>query len=670
MHRYVRLLDFSTFHTQGLKRTVGQGVVARFVTPSRLLAMITAVQENLTCFAASETMDSALTLPVLEALLLRPDPRSTESQDGPFYWPGPSDSSSPPRDERVPSRSRSRGRTFQRRPASLRGVSLESTPQRRSNSLSVRAELQDADPPMINKQLQALDLCGCVSSVFQAALDEFVQRHLTPAAPRSDKEHLAERRGRTRTRNFPLPDAVTEESGEESDVRASWSRPLARSSTYTPPARGVDPEHILQGPRAASMEWRSRSTSTSHPRLRRRSRSHSTTSQGQPKEWTPLALPSVERLGLNGVRAPTESLHKFILAFPRLTHLDLSGTLVTDNLLASLTATPLSLAALGLAECKLLSSRAITDLLVSPVCASLRQLSLRRTTDGPVLTRNDATQLFSASFFKSGDLEYLDLGGCGLDDTLLSLLPPQPHLLDLGLSYNPNLSLSGVSSWVLRCARAVEVLDLTSSCDAASHGPVTASTLYAVLLGPLAESGQPSLTEQLTGTEPRPRAAKTNLRVVELSPRVLCSVGGGIGAWHAIRGAGRRGWVVDTLAVANTAHCADGVPPAAAAELLGRHAHGDDDPGAVRELRPVNDDLVISQSKPPFAPTAPGPPPPRTCVLRSVPGPQADELQALAESDFNLAWVGWHAHKMTVVRPGGFLGREEGAYAHVAYARP
>lgn len=191
MHRYVRLLDFSTFHTQGLKRTVGQGVVARFVTPSRLLAMITAVQENLTCFAASETMDSALTLPVLEALLLRPDPRSTEPQDGPFYWPGPSDSSSPPRDERVPSRSRSRGRTFQRRPASLRGVSLESTPQRRSNSLSVRAELQDANPPMINKQLQALDLCGCVSSVFQAALDEFVQRHLTPAAPRSDKEHLA-----------------------------------------------------------------------------------------------------------------------------------------------------------------------------------------------------------------------------------------------------------------------------------------------------------------------------------------------------------------------------------------------------------------------------------------------------------------------------------------------
>jgi len=68
VHRWLRILDFSLFRTQGLRRTIGEGYDSRFVTANRLLALVTAA-EGLTAFGASETMDSALSFEVLEALV-------------------------------------------------------------------------------------------------------------------------------------------------------------------------------------------------------------------------------------------------------------------------------------------------------------------------------------------------------------------------------------------------------------------------------------------------------------------------------------------------------------------------------------------------------------------------------------------------------------------------
>lgn len=70
LQRCLRVVDFSSFRTQGMRRTIGDGIHHRFVTSARLLALITAAPD-LAAFGASATMDSSLSLEVLEALLFR-----------------------------------------------------------------------------------------------------------------------------------------------------------------------------------------------------------------------------------------------------------------------------------------------------------------------------------------------------------------------------------------------------------------------------------------------------------------------------------------------------------------------------------------------------------------------------------------------------------------------
>lgn len=718
VHRYVRVLDFSTFRTQGLRRTVGDGQVARFVTPARLLALITSVRDSLTTFGASENMDSALTLPVLESLLFRPTsssepgsrgersrPRPTRTPYNPTAQPSPLSSSSvydPDDPTSSLSRTSTRGKTFLRRAASLRGVSLESIAQRRSNALEIRATLQDANPPMQRKQLKALDLCGCVSVVFQEGLHALVEKHLVRPPSRTERTdrsgRFAERRGRSRTRDL-TPQPGTEESGTESDHRiqtASQPAPLlARSSTVD--GAGPTAEEASRGrnwggaARVMSLSNRTRSHSSSRHGTRTHARNKSYPFARS--EWKPAQFPYVQRLGLSGVRTQPASLERFVLAFPHLTHLDLSRTMITDTLLSALSSsTTLRLRSLGLAECVLLSSRGLTDLILSPLCWDLNELSLRRTTDGPALTRGDAEQVLRKSpCLVRGQMRYLDLGGCGVDDVLLTLLPPQPWLLDLGLSRSPYLSLPAVASWLLFNGRAVEVLDLSYSGDGTLHGPVTATKLYTMLLQPLAEPPQPSLTEQLAGlgNPPAPREATTNLQCVGLSPASLLTVGGGIGRWRAIRGAGRRGWIVDTAAVTivnpeverawvhNLSSLLPPRPPCVS---------NTDVPFLPEQMREQNSDPIRYDDKGPHDDTmevsdgreeahaqhqTSADVVPQSRVLRDLPPehPRVQAMRALADNQFNVASVGWHSHKSDILHGLGFLGRESGSYAHVAYAR-
>lgn len=69
VHHYPRVLDFSTFTSQGMRRTLGDEE-RRFITPAKLLALITAC-DGLMAFGASESMDSALSREVLEGLVSR-----------------------------------------------------------------------------------------------------------------------------------------------------------------------------------------------------------------------------------------------------------------------------------------------------------------------------------------------------------------------------------------------------------------------------------------------------------------------------------------------------------------------------------------------------------------------------------------------------------------------
>ncbi|CCU98306.1 unnamed protein product [Malassezia sympodialis ATCC 42132] len=123
----IRLLDFSSFRAMGLRRTVGESTERRFVTPERLITLIRAAT-GLVAFGSSPTMDSALSLEVLEALLIR---------DGELS-----------------------------RPMRMRDVSME------------------RGAHVVHNALQSLDLCGCVSPKFLEAMAQFVHKHIEPGPPR------------------------------------------------------------------------------------------------------------------------------------------------------------------------------------------------------------------------------------------------------------------------------------------------------------------------------------------------------------------------------------------------------------------------------------------------------------------------------------------------------
>lgn len=666
VHRYPRVLDFSTFRTQGMRRTVGEGET-RFVTPAKLLALITATSEGLMAFGASSNMDSALSLEVLEALLFR---------DGDIM-------SSAHRH--------------------LRGVSMERSQDREKRH---------------RKRLGSLDLCNCTSRYFEAALTKFTEKHLRKFSGRA-----------TSTVHEEGDDDIEEgDAGEDEDAGRGRER-----------SRGRD----------------SQRTSTSHPMTMSRSKStHRSSDAGAPSKHPARAtvFPSVLRLGLNGVYFSTELLTPFVLAFPRLTHLDLSGTRTDDVLLRSLASSvDMELESLSLARCSRITSPSITELLVdSPVCANLIELSLEGSLLYPTpIAREDLEIILTtAPFMLSGSLRYLDLGGCGLDDALLSLIPKQPSLIDLGLSASPYISLDRISELLMRRAPNVQVLELVESCE--SQGPMSVIKLNSQLLEPCTTTPPMTISEQLLAmglsrslsgadpsppdTLPRPRHPKTNLRVVGLSVPMLKLFPGPMGNWNVILGAGRRGWLVDV---------SSGVDPEAVDEDL----QGTDDeeenvgssflvpappkrgrqeqrflsgmwepetpprklsrsPSASLKKRPTS--ILIarpgsgtspahSRSRSRLVSPAPTPLPatsqrrgdadegkedekkeeeeeedlhPRTEVIRNLARthPRRLELERLSRVNGHVSGTtGWHSKKMEVLLGMGMLGRESGTYAHVAY---
>ena len=652
VHRYPRVLDFSTFRTQGMRRTVGEGQEARFVTPSKLLALITATSEGLMAFGASSTMDSALSLEVLEALLFRDGDMAVTTQ------------------------------------RNLRGVSIERS--------------QDRDKRN-RRRLESLDLCNCTSRYFEAALAKFVEKHLRKFSGRATStvheeeggddgdEEEEERRGRTVSR------------GRESGRASSRPMPMSRSMSTHRSDAGAPSKHPARATR----------------------------------------FPSVIRLGLNGIHFSPDLITPFVLAFPHLTHLDLSGTKADATLLQALGASPdLELESLSLARCSRITSESLTELLVdSPVCANLTEFSLEGSLLYPTpLTRVDLeTIVRMAPFIQSGSLRYLDLGGCGMDDAVLASFPKQPMMIDLGLSASPNLSLEAIATFLMKKAPNVQVLELVDSCE--SIAPMSVLKLNTQLLDPCTTTPPMSISEQLaamgfsrsmggmdapiSNSLPKSVQAKTNLRIVGLSTSVLKFIQGPLGNWNVIMGAGKRGWLVDV---------SSGPDPEAVDEDLEGSDEEDEMSGspAVAPMptkRGRQGRHVVSGSWEPETPPrklsrspsgslrkAPGgalmvrhgsnqsqshsrsrsrhltsPPPfprrlsahaseeskdeeaslhPRTEVIRGLARdhPRRLELERLSKARGHVSGTtGWHSKKMEVLLGMGMLGRESGSYAYTAY---
>ncbi|WFD05245.1 hypothetical protein MVES1_000573 [Malassezia vespertilionis] len=627
----IRLLDFATFRALGLRRTVGESSERRFVTDVRLQTLIRACH-GLVAFGASETMDSALSLSVLEELILHGGARSC--------------------------------------PGRMRGVSTD------------RGRATDE-----HNALQSLDLCGCVSPRFVQAITEFVRKHLTYPTHR------------------------------------------ARSSMYDHPendiAEGSDEERVTADGEPSPL---------SHVRIGRR---HGL-----------LTFPCLQRLGMAGVSLHHDILTAFVLAFPNLTHLDLSRTKANASLLQALGNSNVCLESLSLSRCSALTSESIVNLLTnSPTTVNLVELTLQGTLLFPSpLSPDDLRQiLLRAPCIQGGALRYLDLGGCPLSDEELETIPPQPALLDLGLGSIPGISLVGVSNLLQMRAPNVQILDLAHSAGATlSAGYIHAVNLYHDLLRPCTQPPQTVIISQQLRTlglkkdspyheEEETWQAPTNLRVVELASASLRTVRGGVSTWKVILGAGRRGWVVDVAAGPNpnavnilveppeveergrgrssqrelpekqntlmsgspaptfnhdSNQGRDTHPPASLhAKLhhgLARHAT---QRGMERHRLAIHADRLsrsrsLTMSAPLFDEaeeplTGKGEQTPQldhvqvlSQVLRDLPldHPRRTALEHLSRLNGSVGGsIGWHSHKMEVLMGYGLLGHEIGNYAWLAY---
>ncbi|KAJ7158811.1 hypothetical protein C8R46DRAFT_401293 [Mycena filopes] len=485
--RFVRHLDFNHFRTLGMRRSVEEGVNSPFVTSHRVEAIIKEMP-NLLVFGATEFMDGSLNLRILNELFLRGTP------------------------------SRGRGRP-------TRGRAL----------VDHDSEEEDRDRRRDCRELQAVDLTGCISSVFVNALDEFAAAHLLPL-------------------------------------------------------EGMD--EPVSSPRKSAAE--------------------------------PLLFPGLQRLGLRGVKSvASRTLTAFVLAFPALTHLDLSGTRVSPELLAGLGASrTVRLQSLALARCIKLTGDSITELLVnSPVTWDLKELNLYGdiTYTCPLSADNLVDIFTDAPCFLSGNLIYLDLSSAPLTKSLLEKVPKQPQLRSLGLSHIPSIALSAIADLVRTQTPNIEVLTISGTSPeldcglraGPARGSVRQSSiaLHTHIIRPLCT---PPFTFSLSaGTAPSAPPA-TRLRVIELSPAMLNALGVGAGAWRIVRSKGGRGWYVDT----------------ASGWVAG-------------ELR------------------------------RDLPKEHAWRryLDQLSEANGNVSsGIGWHARKMEILYGHGMLGHEDGLYGAVSFA--
>ncbi|KAI0710012.1 hypothetical protein C8Q76DRAFT_87012 [Earliella scabrosa] len=527
--RLIRHLDFNHFRTIGMRRSVEEGVNNRFVTGDRLAAVLKELP-NLLVFGATEYMDGALTFSVLKELLLRG------------------------------SASRGRGR-----PSRGRDVVIPDPNDPEHEDLERRRECKD---------LEAIDLTGCVSGVFVSALTQFVNTFLL---------------GRS--------DSDSTDSEDERERRRPRSRNLVQEES--------------------------------------------------------LLFPGMRRLGLRGVKSlQPHILEPLVLAFPHLTHLDLSCTRISPEGLNALGAShTIRLQSLALERCNWLTGESIRDFLVeAPAAADLRELSLYGDWTFPSpLTEDQLRDILAlAPCFKSGQLVYLDLSSTPLTrDLLVNVCPPQPRLRSLGLSHIRNLELTAIADFLTNKASNVEVLTLvTSTPELGYGGPVVSArqatiALHAQLVRPLCT---PPFSFSLTASKAKVQEPPTRLRVIELAPPLLTGLGAGAGAWRIIRSKGGRGWYVDT----------------ASGWVAQPSDDGEEGQGSVlrRDLEPTH--------------------------------PWRIELEALADANGNVSsGVGWHSRKMEVsgrvidpaevacelilidiqvLHGDGLLGREAGLYGAVSFA--
>lgn len=281
------------------------------------------------------------------------------------------------------------------------------------------------------------------------------------------------------------------------------------------------------------------------------------------KAEEPMIFPGLQRLGLRGVKSILPSvLTPFVLAFPSLTHLDLSATRATPELLTELgRSSTIRLRALALARCVRLTGESIRQFLVeSEVTRDITELNLYGdlTFSSPLSEEDLQIIITEAPCFVKGSLVYLDLSSSPITGEVLQNIPRQSSLRSLGLSYIPDLGIHDIARFLETKANNVEVLTLLGTSPELSCGmragdalPVATATstrqsciaLHSDLIRPLC---CPPFSFSLSAPRSQPKPAPTKLRVIELSTGMLTGLGAGGNGWKTVRSKGGRGWYVDT----------------------------------------------------------------------------------------------------------------------------
>jgi hypothetical protein len=344
-----------------------------------------------------------------------------------------------------------------------------------------------------------------------------------------------------------------------------------------------------------------------------------------------MAFPGLQRLCLRGAKSvPPAVLNQFVLALPSLTHLDLSGTRVTPDLLASLgSSSRLRLYSLSLARCIRLTGKSIAEFLIdAPAAKNIKELNLYGdATFSSPLTIEDLQELVEkAPCFISGNLIYLDLSSAPITKEFLDVLPAQPRLRSFGLSYIPGLRLDVIAEFAKTKAPNVEVMTLIGTSPDLGYGigpggvldrvsPRQASiALHSQIIRPLCT---PPFSFSLTSATGLTGDPCTRLRVIELATPLLAGLGTGAESWRIVRSKGGRGWYVDTA----SGWVAD----------------------SETGLSVLKRDLVDH--------------------------PWKQELQRLSDANGNVSTgVGWHSRKMEVLHGHGMMGHEDGLYGAVSFA--
>lgn len=334
----------------------------------------------------------------------------------------------------------------------------------------------------------------------------------------------------------------------------------------------------------------------------------------------PLAsLYGLRRLGMRGVTSvPPNILTPFVLACPRLTHLDLSGTRCGPELLDALAESPsVKLVSLNLGRCPRLTGRSIVDLLCyGRSTRNLGELCLYgdATVASPLSASELDTLISEAPCFLSGSLQYLDFSSAPLTRAHMERFVGQPALRSLGLSHISTLPLDDVAWFVLNKAPNTEILTLIGTSPELVRGSKLSLALHKHIIRPLCT---PPIRVCISAPT-APLEVPTRLRVIELSITTLNGMGAGAGTWRIVRSKGGRGFYVDS-----------GSGWVALPETGGAVLH-----------RSLNEDH-----------------------------PLRVEVERLAMANGNVAsGVGWHARKMEVLRGMGMLGREDGLYGAVSFA--